>query len=389
MKPNVLVASQSCLKSDPRPNRMIRALLRDFNVTCAGTAPPDISGCNFVKLPRRKVHRAPIRNRSRKILRTTRLFAGLADSVYWSQPIVLETLNVLSKCKADLAWVHDLELLPVAIRTTGFDRVGFDAHEYFPSQYEDSWRWRLAEQKLQKHLVNRYIPEADVVTTVSQGLANQYSSDCGVVAALVPSMPDYVELEPTAPSRDGDLALVYHGKANENRGIEELIRMAHLLDERFSITFVLVGGSSQYRQKLEALIAATPRVTMELPVPLSQIAAATNKFDIGLCAIPPATFNLKHCLPNKLFEMIQARLAIVSWPSPDISRIVHQRGVGIVARDYGITSLAMAINSLTSDRIRSFKNNSHAAARSLSFETASELMINLTHGALATLAAAA
>ena len=57
---------------------------------------------------------------------------------------------------------------------------------------------------------------------------------------------------------------------------------------------------------------------------MHEIVDTIAEYDIGLFILSPINFNYYHALPNKLFEFIQARLAIAVSPSPEMARIVHR-----------------------------------------------------------------
>jgi hypothetical protein len=63
----------------------------------------------------------------------------------------------------------------------------------------------------------------------------------GVDAEVYRSTPLYVDhpVHPTDPER---IRMVYHGAANRNRRIENLIEIVSLLDDRFSLDLILTGN---------------------------------------------------------------------------------------------------------------------------------------------------
>src|SRR5690606_4933944 len=93
-----------------------------------------------------------------------------------------------------------------------------------------------------------------------------------------------------------------------------------------------------------------------------------HEYDIGVFLLPPVNFNYANTLPNKLFEYIQARLAVAVGPTPEMAAIVRKYGNGIVAEDFEPTSLARELNKLTGSSIAELKQRSSAAARDLSAE---------------------
>ena len=76
----------------------------------------------------------------------------------------------------------------------------------------------------------------------------------------------------------------------------------------------------------------------------------------------PVTFNLKHCMPNKLFEFIQGRLAVAIGPSPDMAKFLIDNEIGIIAESFEPEALAEKLNKLTAESITEMKNRSHELA---------------------------
>ena len=93
-----------------------------------------------------------------------------------------------------------------------------------------------------------------------------------------------------------------------------------------------------------------------------------NQYDVGIFYNEPTTFNLKHSLPNKIFEFIQARLAVAIAPSPDMASLVYKYECGVVARNFSLTEMAESLNKLDSKQIMEMKYNSNKAAQILNFQ---------------------
>jgi hypothetical protein len=219
------------------------------------------------------------------------------------------------------------------------------------------------------------------MTTVGETIAEMYERDTGIRAPVVINAPPYHELNPSpvhAPVR-----ILHHGGAQPGRGLEEMIRLGHLLGDRFTLDFVLVENWPGYRDQLMRLARDNPRVRFPQPQPMHDLVTMANKYDIGLYSLPPVNLNRRYALPNKLFEFIQARLAVAIGPSPEMARVVRQYGCGIVADDFAPETLADALNALDDSDIAAFKQASHVAARELCAEKNAELIVGAVEQALA------
>ena len=108
-----------------------------------------------------------------------------------------------------------------------------------------------------------------------------------------------------------------------------------------------------------------------------------NEYDIGLYLLRPANFNNRFALPNKFFEFVQGRLAVAIGPSPEMARIVHEYGLGIVAEDFTPETLAQELNNLDPPAIAGFKQAAHAAADELCAERNEGVFLRVVEETLA------
>jgi hypothetical protein len=163
--------------------------------------------------------------------------------------------------------------------------------------------------------------------------------------------------------------MIHHGAAIRSRRLELMIDMMQYLDQRFRLDFMLVGNDRKYVAELQSRAADDTRVRFLEPVPMPDICRATNQYDLGLFLLPPTNFNYRFALPNKLFEFIQARLAIAIGPSPEMARIVNDYKLGVVSQSFEPRELAELLNAMTHDQLWQYKQAAHAAAGQLCFES--------------------
>lgn len=358
--PTVLVLSFSDLAQDPRVSRQIGWLTSEFAVTAAGLAAPSRPDVRFIPF-------APAQHgKTAKAVRGLNLLLRRHERVYWDT--FGPAFAAIQVERPDLIVANDLDTLPMAIRLG--DQVTcpvvFDAHEYAPREFDDSWKWRLLRGPYSTDLCRRYIPRAAAITTVGEAIADAYADLTGFRPVVITNATDFhPELSPR-PLEPGRVRLVHHGVAVPSRKIENMIRLVSLLDRRFDLSFLLVDGVPAYREELQRLAAGDPRVRFLPPVPMPELPARLNEFDLGLFLLEPTNFNYRHALPNKFFEFLQGRLGIAIGPTPEMARIVRATGTGVVAKDFHPESLAQELNRLTADDVNRFKQAAHAAAREFS-----------------------
>ena len=379
----LLIISFSDLASDPRVDRQISFLQPRYPIVAAGIGPPRREVDEFVDIS------TPARSVPGRTLGLARLLARRYEDVYWKHPTNVEVLRRLRHVRVDVAVANDLAALPIALRLG--PPVVFDAHEYAPREFEHILWWRLLIKPFALWQCRRYVPQVAAMTTVGKAIADEYERETGVRATVVSNAPHRVDLEPTPVHQP--VRVLHHGSAMPGRGLEEMIRVAELLDERFTTTFVLadtVPGDDRgtrerrhYRDRLIRRAGRHPRIRFLPPQPMHALAQMANDYDIGLFLLRPVNFNWRFALPNKLFEFIQGRLAVAIGPSPEMARIVRQYGLGIVADDFAPESLAAALNELDTSTIAAFKAASHTAADELCAERNAELVLRVVETALA------
>jgi len=286
-----------------------------------------------------------------------------------------EAEKQLAKENFDLLIVEDLQLLPLAFAIKVDGKILFDAREYYPRQNEGEIWFEMFERKRRLQLCEDYLTRCEAVVTVSEGLQREYLKEFGVAAEVYRSTPSYVDF-PVQPVNPERIRMVYHGAANRNRRIENFIEIVSLLDERFSLDLILIGNP-RYQDELRRKAASMSNVDFPKTVPFDQIIPTIGQYDIGLCYFEPTTFNLQHCLPNKFFEYMQARLMIAIGPTPDMMTLVKEYACGVVADNFSVKDMANVLNMLTAADIDKGKHQSDKAARELCFEKERKKMIDL------------
>jgi len=349
---HILILSYTDARRDPRVLRQIKALRDRYALTVAGLGVPELDGVRFVPIERGK------KKSLGEAYRALCLLLGVNGP---ARRRFFLRKHHSEDARYDLVICNDAEPLPLAFSLAGSAPVLFDAHEYYPLEFESSLKWRRFMQRHLTALCRQFIPRCAAMMTVSQGIAERYQAEFGARPVVIRSAPDYHDAVPS-PIAEGRVRLVHHGAANRDRGLEQMLDAVRLLDGRFSLDLYLVGDPADVAQ-LKGRAADAPRIVFQQPVPMTSLAAMLNRYDMGLCFYPVTTFNVAHCLPNKFFEFIQGRIGLAVGSSPEMSAIVREHGLGIVVEDFTPQCIADALNSLTAEDVSRFKRNAHAAAR--------------------------
>jgi hypothetical protein len=360
MKPmkHILIIAFSNLESDPRVNRQIRHLKQFYKISTIGLKPAGMEEVEFY----------PISSQPRS--RLTRLWRALNyklhrfESLYWSLFEFQPVLDSLAGQSFDLILTNDIETLPFALKIAepNQTKVLFDVHEYAPRQFEDRFIWRFFFQGFNHYLCKTYMKKCAAVTTVSSGLAEEYDREYGIKTEVITNATKYFDLTPS-PVDENNIRLITHGITNPNRRIELMIKTMDMVDSRFHLDLMLMPTHPGYYNKLKIMAEARENVTLIPPVKREEIVPVTNHYDLSFMLFKPYTINFKYGLFNKFFESLQARLGIISGPTPVPSaRIIKQFDCGVVTQTFKLREFADRINQLTVQQIETFKQNAHIAA---------------------------
>ena len=357
----VLILYLGDLTNVARVWRQAEFLSEHYEVVLASlgpaSTPPGVERLELTDEPRRLRLLSKAQSAARVALRV----AGRYSAAYWLEGRMRRWRDELRRVlPVDAIVVNHLSALPLANAVGGKVPVVFDAHEHWTSE-SASWSrlQRLSMRRAHEWIVDRYVTETAGMTTVSAGIASDFRERAGVAPRLVTNAPSFVPLMPTEVHEP--IRLIHVGLADERRRLEDTIAAVQLLDDRFTLDLVL-ARDNEYRRLLERLAAQGERVRVLPPVPSDELVSFANDYDVGVFLLPARFPNQVHVLPNKLFDYIQARLAVAIGPSGEMARIVEEWNCGVVSASFTPEALAEALAALTAQDIQRMKSNSDRAA---------------------------
>ena len=366
----ILCVSLSPIHRDARVLRQIQVLRALGDVTTVGYGTRPEGAVEHIEVPADRL----------SLPQTPRGVLGLAlrrfRSVEFAAPGVRYALDRLRDRSFDLVVANDARVLALAFAVAGDAPVWADMHEWAPEERTHVLSWRLLVAPFMVHLCRTYLPRAAAVTTVGAEIAELYRREFGVDAAVMRNAAPFADLEP-APVLPGRVRLVHSGGAVHGRSLELMIDAVRALDDRFSLDLYLVPATPGYIDRLRERAAGDPRIVFHDPVPPEALPSTLNRYDVGVFWIPPVHTNARLTLPNKLFDFVQARLAVAIGPTVEMERVVAEYGLGVVSTDFTIEACVASIEGLTGTQIDEFKRRADAAASPLSFEHEREAAIEM------------
>ncbi|WP_104696931.1 MULTISPECIES: capsular biosynthesis protein [unclassified Helicobacter] len=370
----ILVLCAANPATNPRPSRMIDNLKEKHIVTAMGLNSSPIDDVEVLSYSNYK---------KRNIFQEIWLYINVLFK-RWDRLIFtknrLEIQTFLKRRDFDLIICHDLVLLPIVLKNKQSAKVLFDAREFYPKQYTNSLRWRILFQKFNDFLCKTYMPQADKVITVGMGIKKAYQNFYQVDSEVFYSLSKFYDLSPSL-MQNTQIKMIYHGYANKAREIEKTIEIMDYCQDDFSLDLMLICYDKGYLKKLEKMVLQRQKrgkkIRIIQPVKFEELITFSNQYDIGVYALPKSNFNLELAMPNKFFEYIQSRLALVTIPHKEMEWFINRYQNGIVSSDYTPKSIAQALNSLSRSEIMKMKIRSHTIAKTLSNEQNKQKIANI------------
>ncbi|QDO88525.1 glycosyltransferase family 4 protein [Ornithinimicrobium ciconiae] len=359
-RPSLLIMSFSPLVSDARVLRQIRLFQHEGHaVTTLGYGPAPDGVVEHLQLPDEAISW----HKDRRLLILRRF-----EAAYRTSPVVVAATALLGgrRGRYDVVLADDIDTLPLALDLAPRGGVHVDLHEYHPRQNEELRRWALFVAPYYRWLVRTYGVQSDSATTVGQGIAREYEREFGLACGVVMNAPyRRDDLSPTPVSWPPRLVHAGNGVAAR---LEVMLEAMSQVTNGATLDLYLIDQGNGYVPVLRERFADSDRVRIHDPVPTAEIVSTLNSYDAGVYSLPPISFNFRWAMPNKFFDFVQARLALVIGPSPEMAGLVEKHQLGVVAQDFTPEAFAAAINALTPETLAAAKAASHEAARVLCAE---------------------
>ena len=362
-KKKILILTERSLHNGPRIIREIEALKNDFQLFATGRTAPLDNKIHYFSYT--SVNPLPI-----KILNAI----GRKLFVYKLTSRVLEIHPTIEKFilkhKFDIVIIHEPGFLPflIKLKKKWNFKIVYNAHEYQPLEFDHNPDWLNKFGRYNYALYKMGMPHVDLLINVCDGIALKCQEEFEKTSLIIPNAAFFSNIP--IVNNSGPIRMIYHGGILMNRKIEEMIKVAAILGPSYQLDIMAVvqPAQEQYYKTLQVLANEAGNVNFVEPVPYAEITPFINQYDLGLYLLASDNFNDRHALPNKLFEFIQAKLAIAISPSPEMKKVVEKYQLGVVADDFTPQNLASKIAQLTREDIYQFKQNAVMASAQESAE---------------------
>ena len=288
----------------------------------------------------------------------------------------IRLLFYLAFLNFDIVCAVDLDtVVPAAIigKLKGAHIV-FDAHEYFSETPEVVRRPMV--KKIWEWVDKTFVPQFDLIYTVSPTLAELFSKRYGKPVHVILNVPVLEIREPQYYFRLPD-TLIYQGALNEGRGLEHLIEAMQSLDAR-----LLIAGEGDLSNQLREMVFKMNlghKVEFLGWVLPDHMAKITEQADIGIHVSVNKGLSYYHSLGNKFFNYIHAGIPQICTTYPEYRRINDEYEVALLIRDNSSAEIVKAVQKLQDNRelyVR-LKNNCLSCSRAYNWQNQEVKLLNL------------
>ena len=258
----------------------------------------------------------------------------------------------------------------------------YDSHEYFTETPELVDRPRV--QRVWKRIEGFVVPRLPEMITVCESIAELFHEKYGVKCHVVRNIPARAALPPKGNKKalnlpeDKHLLVLQGSGINIQRGAEELVEAMQYLDD----CYLMVIGGGDVLPILKQMVAdlhIEDRVRFMPRMPYANMMAYTQLAELGFILDKDTNLNYRFCLPNKLFDFIQAGVPIVASRLVEVGKIIEKYQIGLFIPDHDPKSIAATIKEGLSDTSRRavWQQGLARAAEELCWENEQQVLLDI------------
>ena len=282
--------------------------------------------------------------------------------------------------KFDVWHCNDTEAFAIGIAakiTRPKLKLVYDCHE-FEAERNGKPRWMLRLVYAFEWLFIRWA--CDVIT-VSPSIAKAYQSRYGLKT---------VHLIRNAPHRKADVTksdrfranfgipadqriFLYQGAFVSNRGLEQTL----LAFERLPNVHLVCMGYGNLETLVKVASAKHANIHFQPAVPYHEVLAYTASADVGLLSVQPSCLSYLYCLPNKLFEYIQAGIPILANRLTDCEALITEYRIGTTIASFEPDLLVQAIQEMSASDLAPYQQGLQRAANDFNWEAEERTLFDL------------
>ncbi|MFT7622767.1 MAG: glycosyltransferase involved in cell wall biosynthesis [Myxococcota bacterium] len=251
----------------------------------------------------------------------------------------------------------------------------YDCHEFESERQGKSALYSRAVAMLE----GLFIGQAGAVLTVSPSIADAYDQRYGVRPSLARNVPHARpdvsgdRFREAFPIGKDETIFLYQGAMTGGRGIEDTIEaFVGLADQGIHLVLMGFGPMQAY---VEQHTASHSNMHVHPAVSYENVLEYSASADIGLMTAAPTCLSYLYCLPNKLFEYIQAGIPILCNDLPDCRALIEQYSMGEIVPDTSPQSWRQAVRRMADTVLSSYDRGLRQARADLHWDREEQALL--------------
>ena len=254
-------------------------------------------------------------------------------------PARLELYVLVLGTRSRVCYCNDLDTLDVGVimKLTGM-RLVYDSHELYCDMIPAGLR-RSFFAIFEKMLINF----TDALITVNPFIASELRRRYKISKQIhvVLNCPNSQIPPSSSQTEHKSVIVLYHGGLDIDRGLENLVKASRYFNANIRL---VIRGEGRLEGQLKELASGASNVRFEKSVPVNEVVQIARSADIGIIPYIATNLNQYYCSPNKLFEYIQAGLAVITSDLPYLKQVVTDNKIGEVCDPQDPIDIAKKIN---------------------------------------------
>jgi len=293
---------------------------------------------------------------------------------------------------AHIIIAHDLPALKTAAILANQWNIPliYDAHELYSEQKAFS----LKQKSLLDQRERKYVKDCTQIITVSPSFAEVIAHKNNVPTPQVIlnvtvknnliSDKKRIFNELLNLPKEHKIVL-YQGGISYNRNLDVLLR-GFIQVKKDNVHLVFLGPTEpKLEHTLKKMSGNRLNKNIHFIPPVSQedLLTYTTSADFGIIPYPPCDLNTKCCMPNKMFEYIQASLPILANDLVEVGRIFNQIGGGGMITDLNTpTKVKEGINAMLQHDLQADRKKLLEVKQEFSWEAEKAKYIQVINNAI-------
>ena len=295
-------------------------------------------------------------------------------SLLWYIAAIIKVMNL----QPQILSLHSVSFLPLAMLVKlcrPSMEIIYETHELETETNGASYMKKMLRRHVEA-IGMRFVAHTIAVSpSICEWYATRYRTRA---VSLVMNCPPFLEKRKSDYLRNHfnlsseKIVFLYQGIMRSGRGIEGLVAALEKLPEE--AVLVLLGYGDDFDKWYERSLTS-PRLFIHPAVPFEKVLEVTSSADCGISFMEDTCLSHRFALPNKLFEFIQARIAVIVSPTIDQSNLVVETGVGLVCDGFDEDAIRLACEKFMLGMSGDLEANLDRAAQIYSWQSQEENLL--------------